>query len=271
LVDRLPDGITNISVLSGRLDSGVIGKYSHVPLLDKALSFVDTGSVESRSSNVVIAANTPGKYITMQTGALNYTLYFQYNGIIGFNTNTFLQMYAPAGGNNYIEGAGASDSLCIGTGADKPIYLRPNRTTTATFAATSVKLSLATIPTANPGTGSPGTLWRSGNDLKIATDTVVQSVTGLLGNAFPAFDTGADSGTLSGTAFSSVFYSSGGTIRFSGSRPVSAGVIKLFELVELSVTKQLARANSARSIAAACCSFDSCAWKLTRISVFWLM
>jgi len=254
LVDRLSDGITNRSVLSGRLDSGVIGKYSQVPRLDKALSFVNTGVVESRASNVIIQANTGlnlnsqtsdvviqaapnagGKAIMLQTEPANYTVFNKVVEAYGLpgngSVNTYQQIYAPAGSNSVIEGVGGSESLCVGTGANKPIYIRPDRTTTVTFAKTAVKLLLATIPTANPGTGSPGTLWRSGNDLKIATDTVVQSVTGLLGNAFPAFDTGADSGTLSGTAFSSVFYSSGGTIRFSGSRPVSAGVVELFALV----------------------------------------
>jgi len=213
----------------GNKDSLVTGRYSWVARLDNRVTFINAGVVKSETSNITIAAP---QTLTLQTGTsvpTNTTI--NTYPLFGSYDNLF-QLFSNAGSNSIIEGSGATDSLCIGTGADKPVYIKPNRVTTATFASTSINLSLAAILTADPGTGSPGTLWRSGNDLKIATATVVQPVTGLLGNAFPAWDTGADSGTLSSTAFSSVFYSSGGTIRFSGSRPVSAGLVELFAMVD---------------------------------------
>jgi hypothetical protein len=159
----LRDTTTGVA-LAGNLLSDAKGKYSKVPRLDDRLSFVYGGTVESRTANMSIAATAPGGIVGIFAGT-SYTQFFNYN-MVG-TSDSFLQLTAPAGGNCYIEGAGASDSLCVGTAGDKPIYLRPNRTTTVTLSSNSIRLALTTLPTTDPGPGKPGTLWRSGSDLKI--------------------------------------------------------------------------------------------------------
>jgi len=158
---------TNTSYnIVGSLLGSAIGKYSNVPRLDDRVSFLTDGSFESRTGNVSIAAV---KTLVLR-GMRHNTLIYSYP-VIG-SDDSVLQMFAAPGSNNYIDGAGNADSLCIGTAENKPMYLRPNRTTTVSLCSNSINLSLAAILTADPGLGAPGTLWRRGNSLMISTDTI---------------------------------------------------------------------------------------------------